>query len=35
MGEKDLNLGEGPTIAVRIILMWTLPEAGFFIDPEP
>ena len=22
-------------IAVRIILLWTLPEAGFFIDPEP
>lgn len=35
MGEKDLSLGEGPMIAVRIILLWTLPEAGFFIDPEP
>lgn len=36
MAEKDLSLGEGPMIAVRIILLlWTLPEAGFFIDPEP
>lgn len=33
---KDLSLGEGPILAVRIILLlWTLPEAGFFIDPEP
>lgn len=35
MDEKDLSSGEGPMIAVRIILPWTLPEAGFCIDPEP